>query len=418
MKVLWVVNLVLPKVAHLVDEDKIPFGGWVSNMLDQLSEVEGIEISVVMRCQTSSVINVSIDDVNYYLIPKKSNDSFDVEQVDCEYVLKEVNPDIVHVEGSESAQGLRFLKAWKGLNVVSMQGILNGYKQYEVPNLLSYSSNFPSLIRDSIDYLALWVNYKLNFTKRVDLEKQTISAAKNILGRTHWDKFHSYNINKDAPYFECARVLRKGFYENLWNIENIKRHRIFIGNSAQGRKGPHIVFRAIKNLITEYPNVELVIAGVDPFQNTKNNRVGYRSFLKRQIEKLNLRQSISFTGVLQEEEMIKVMCSCHVFVMASLIENSPNTLGESMILGIPSITSYNGGVSDMALDGHSALFYRAEDPVLLAGRIKEIFDNDKLALKLSLNARKQALETHDPIKNRDKLLNAYKNIINGVTYTC
>ena len=101
-----------------------------------------------------------------------------------------------------------------------------------------------------------------------------------------------------------------------------------------------------------------------------------------------------------------------MYVLTSLIENSPNTLGEAMILGMPCVSAYTGGASEMAIDEKECLFYRANDPKLLAWQVKRIFDDDGLAQKLGDSARKHALTTHDPEKNRDALLAAYEDILN------
>jgi glycosyltransferase involved in cell wall biosynthesis len=413
MKILWVVNLVLPKVAYLIGEKELPFGGWVTNMIEQLSKDPSLEIGVVLRAPIKDAISKKIDNVTYYLIPQNMKDKFDVYQEDCDNTLNQFQPSILHVEGTESAHAKRFLNTWDGQNIVSMQGILQGYEQYEygglsLSNILN-SSSFSSIFI----MFVMMLNKRVNFNSRLPIEIETIKSANNILGRTHWDRAHSYFINPNAPYFSCNRILRKAFYQNSWNIKQIKRHRVFIGNSAQARKGAHFVFKAVAILKNQFPDIEIVVVGEKPFPKNKldwKSYVGYRSYLRKQINALGLTDNVNFLGVQPEDEMIKNLCSSHVFIMGSIIENSPNTLGEAMMLGVPSISSYMGGVSDMAQDGKEALFYRDNDPVLLAMRIKTIFESDELALSLSENAKIRASLTHDPKKNFNDLLAAYQTI--------
>ena len=111
------------------------------------------------------------------------------------------------------------------------------------------------------------------------------------------------------------------------------------------------------------------------------------------------------------EKMIERMLTSNIYILPSLIENSPNTLGEAMILGMPCVSAYTGGASEMAIDGSEALFYRANDPNLLAWQIKRIFDDDNLAKRLGKNARKHAQKTHDPVINSNALMSAYKDIL-------
>ena len=81
---------------------------------------------------------------------------------------------------------------------------------------------------------------------------------------------------------------------------------------------------------------------------------------------------------------------------------------------MPCVSAYTGGASEMAVDEKEALFYRANDPKLLAWQIKRLFDSDELALTLGHNAREHALVTHDPDGNCGQLLSAYKDIL-GLT---
>ena len=66
----------------------------------------------------------------------------------------------------------------------------------------------------------------------------------------------------------------------------------------------------------------------------------------------------------------------------------------------------------MAVDGEEALHYRNDDPALLGWKVKCIFDNDELALKLSEQGRKKALRTHDAEVNAAQLVHVYQEILN------
>jgi len=413
MKVLWIVSFPLPVVSHILGIDKIPFGGWVSTMLSQLEPIGDLEISVAMKSPVKELIKERIGDIDYYLVPQSLEDRFDIYQKDCEYVLKDCNPDILQAEGTEGAHTMRFLKTWNGNNLVSMQGILNGYEPYEYGHLPIADMLFSFNLQEALMSLALIANKKLNFKKRVKKEIETISMAKNILGRTTWDRAHSYAINSKAPYFFCPRILREPFYQIKWDINNKNTHTIFIGNSFQPRKGAHIVFRAVAQLKEEFPEIRIVIAGEKPMKNSWKEWkkiIGYPAYLQNLAKKLDIEKHITYTGVLQADGMAEQMSISHVCVLSSIIENSPNTLGEAMIMGVPAISAYAGGVADMAQDGKEAIFYRDDDPQMLAYAIKRVFDSDELALNLSKYSRLKALKTHDPIINRDRMLSIYKSV--------
>ena len=66
-----------------------------------------------------------------------------------------------------------------------------------------------------------------------------------ILGRTTWDRAHSYAINPNAKYYPCSRVLRAPFYKEKWSIEKAERHSIYVGNGYHALKGLHFVVMAL-----------------------------------------------------------------------------------------------------------------------------------------------------------------------------
>ena len=120
-----------------------------------------------------------------------------------------------------------------------------------------------------------------------------------------------------------------------------------------------------------------------------------------------------FTGLLGAADMAQRMLRSHVFLLPSLIENSPNTLGEAMLMGVPSVAAYAGGVSSMARDEEEVLLYRADDPALLAWQVKRLFDDGALCERLSTASRNRANRTHDVNENIAALVAVYEQIGSG-----
>ena len=82
-----------------------------------------------------------------------------------------------------------------------------------------------------------------------------------------------------------------------------------------------------------------------------------------------------------------------------------------MILGVPTISAYAGGAPSMARDEVEVLFYRPDDPAMLALQVRRIFEDPALAARLSQAGRKRAIETHDPERNLSDLIAAYGAIM-------
>ncbi|PCI05314.1 MAG: hypothetical protein COB78_01515 [Hyphomicrobiales bacterium] len=413
-KVLWVVNIVLPAVAEDIGLTGSPFGGWLSLMTQQLAHLPDCEIAVAMRAPVNQFIKIERDGITYYAVPQRTTDQFDVSDADCKRVLQDFQPDILHAEGSEMAYTRRFMSVWQGPRLLSLQGVINGYAPYELGNLPILSMLNPLNPRRLITALALLANKKFRFMPRLKAELETVSLASDIMGRTLWDRAQAAALNPDARYHHCSRILRDIFYRKNWAGADCERHSIFIGNGASARKGAHVAMHAAALLVRHYSDLRIYIAGEDPTKlplRSIKRHIGYPAYLRGLINELGLSDHIIFTGQLDSAEMAARMCRSHVYLLPSLIENSPNTMGEAMLLGVPVVAAYVGGVPSMARDEEEVLLYRADDPAMLAFQVRRLFDDQELTVKLTDAARVRARKTHDPKVNLQALVSAYQHII-------
>ena len=115
--------------------------------------------------------------------------------------------------------------------------------------------------------------------------------------------------------------------------------------------------------------------------------------------------------MLNAEDMKKQFLKSEVFVSPSVIENSPNSVGEAMLLGMPIVSSNVGGVSDMLVHGKEGYLYQADAPYLLAYYIGLLFDNQEKERELGENARIHARKTHNKEENIKKLLEIYAELL-------
>jgi len=53
--------------------------------------------------------------------------------------------------------------------------------------------------------------------------------------------------------------------------------------------------------------------------------------------------------------MVESLKTANVFVLPSILENSPNSLAEAQILGVPCVTTFAGGTIDYVKDGLTGL---------------------------------------------------------------
>ena len=412
MKVLWVTAQVLPLVCEELGLKKNGFGGWVMNMLQQLEKDDQMELAVAMvSAKTKDIMQIKKGKIECFVAPEKDNKNMSIEDRDS--IIESFKPDIIHIEGNEFGIHNVFSLIKDIPVLVSLQGILSGYEQYQYGELPIADYMFSPSKHNVVSSWILYFRKHFLFDKRVSIETDTIKNAQYISGRTFWDRAHSYWINPNAEYFPCNRILRPVFYEKKWSYEECEPLSIFVGNGHSPLKGVHNVIDAVALLKREYPNIRLYVAGDNPIckKGFSVKRFGYSNLLRKKIKENDIEQNVIFTGLLSGEKMVERMLKCNVYVLPSLIENSPNTLGEAMIVGMPCVSAYTGGASEMAIDEKECLFYRANDPKLLAWQLKRVFSNRQFAEELGGEARKHANITHDPIHNRDALIFAYNKML-------
>lgn len=109
--------------------------------------------------------------------------------------------------------------------------------------------------------------------------------------------------------------------------------------------------------------------------------------------------------------MVQQYLKSHIFVCPSIIENSPNSLGEAQILGVPCIASYVGGIPNMIEHKISGLLYQSNEHEVLAQYICQLFNDKHFCNFISKNEIRVALKRHDKIANAQMTLNIYNKII-------
>ena len=108
--------------------------------------------------------------------------------------------------------------------------------------------------------------------------------------------------------------------------------------------------------------------------------------------------------------MKQAFLDANVFALTSTMENSPNSLGEAMVLGVPSVAADVGGVRNLMCHGEEGLVYTSGDVTALTEDILQLFALEERAAELGEKARTHAQKTHDPEKNLQDLMDIYHAI--------
>lgn len=417
MKVLWITNIIFPEALTLLSENGSlkSSGGWMLGAADKLVRQTDVKLYVAsVSEQVKGLTCLKGECITYYILPKgKGNES---ENHEYEPLWREVRdaikPDVVHLHGTEFSHGLAYLEACGSDNVcVSIQGLVSAYYYYYYYGLtrkeILLAMTPLSLIRGGI------LNGYKGFKRRGEIEKKIIRKVHHIIGRTSWDKQRTWAINPGAQYHYGGETLRSDFYTgSTWKYKNCTPHTIFLSQAFYPIKGLHMVLRAMPFVLRHFPDTKIRIAGAD-IARTKGGKEllklsNYGMIIRKMIKKYHLEECITFTGALDGDGMREEYMRSNVFVCPSSIENSPNSLGEAQLLGVPVIASYVGGIPDM-MKGDEEHLYRFEEVEMLAYKLCKLFEKQG-----ELNTepmRQAALFRHDPDKNVRDLINTYNQIV-------
>ncbi len=415
MNVLWITNILFPEVLERVssEHELKSSGGWMVGAAHAL--VDSPDVKLFVASVSNLVTRLTIfqgEKIAYYVLPYgkgnlKENPEYKKYWTQ---INSEVHPDVVHIYGTEFSHGLSYMQLFGVQNVViSIQGLLSIISKYYCAGITNReilnNMTFRDLVRGTI------LRDKKNFLKRSKYEIRMLEIAKHVIGRTSWDRANVLELNPKLTYHFCNETLRQDFYtDQIWKYERCTKHTIFISQMAYPLKGFHQLLKAMPIILKEFPDTVIRVAGYNPIKYSslrdKLRLSGYGRYLRSLIRRYNLSNHVCILGSLSSADIKQELLKANVFVCPSSIENSPNSLAEAQILGVPCVASYVGGIPDM-MHGNEENMYRFEETAMLADKVCKVFSNgDK-----QKDMRSFALERHDCEQNCAVLLNIYKNII-------
>lgn len=417
MKVLLLCNTIIPELAEEHGLRVPKPESWIKGIYEDMKHSPDLEVMYLFQYGD----NVTFTENNFTFRNYTQKYSGRVSPGEAEYfaeMIKSFRPDVVHVFGTEYSHSYAMACACEGLGctdklIVNIQGLVSFYYHHYyayLPTEILRRKTFRDLLRHGGIF-----NGREDFRKQGMLETATIRKVRNIIGRTDWDESCVKTINPDARYFFCNETLRKSFYDSpKWSPDNCERYSIFVSQSGYPVKGFHLLLEAMPEIIRQYPNVHVYTTGDSPVPDTFMKwlkRTSYRKYTAQLIRKYKLEDYITFTGYLNETEMCRRFLNSHVFISPSSIENSPNSLGEAMILGVPCVSSDVGGVKNMLTHGLEGFTYPADEFYMIPYYVSKIFSDDAFALELSRNAITHAEHTHNRKINYDRLMDIYRAVM-------
>ncbi|WP_036226252.1 glycosyltransferase family 4 protein [Mesoaciditoga lauensis] len=319
------------------------------------------------------IINTHIDDKSINPITDRSSIS------ELANIFKKLKPDIVHTHTSKGGYIGRIAAKRAGVPHVIHQvhGFhftqLNGIKKKIYEHAEKYLSKYAEVILfQNMNEFKLAQN--MGFGSRTKL-----LYVGNGIPMEEFEGAQVKSAPKRGEKFKIVCVAR---------LEPVKNHEM--------------LFKAAQILKKENLNFEILLVGDG---NLKNEYI-------EMCKKMGIKENIKFVGNVDREEVRNILTSSHISVLTSLKEGKPRSLMESQIVGLPVVATNVVGTDEIILNGENGFLVEVDDAKSLADKIKLLYEDENLWMKMSQSAKRIAKKNFDENVIVERLKKLYISLIN------
>lgn len=407
MKVLWFEVTTPSKF----ENSGVVYAGWQDSLENIVRNRPEIELTISFVSKSDQTNPKTVDGIQYipmclnFSLWEKFQNYYTWEtyakkvEREMQNVVKSVNPDIIHVFGTEWLFGLIAKFTNKPVVIHLMGAIVPYVNAYYPPNISHRDVLLP---KKPLNFLRRYfAKKKLESWKNCEL--MVWDNVYNYMGRTNWDRAVSSVMHPGRNYYIVQEALRPIFIEtnHKWKYKKSDKLYLISTGCSSFWKGPDMLLKTAYLLTKQKVNFEWIVVGhmPDNIKNTVEKKLGYK------FEDNHIR----FVGYKPAEELIKLLIETTIYVHTAYIENSPNSICEAQILGVPIVSTNVGGIPSL-IGGYGELV-PANDPWQMSNTIIELSqDKDKMQF-YSENGRIVAIKRHDNNSICHDLLYSYKSII-------
>lgn len=434
-KVLWICNIMLPVIGQKLNLAYSNREGWLSGIFERVRRREApftlgicfpLEKNQIAELEKAGKLRqgkLAVDGIACYAF----GEDLSVPEIydgrlenSFEGIFADFVPDLIHIFGTEFPHALAAVRAFgrPERTLTGIQGLCGEIAKVYMaglPEKVCRQVTFRDLVRrDSIR------QQQEKFIRRGEREAEVIRRSGHITGRTGFDREGTAKINPKAVYHPMNETMRGEFYTGEWKLEECEEHSIFLGQGDYPLKGMHFVLMSMGLLLPDYPDMKLYVAGNSVIScgtlKEKLKLPAYGRYLLGLMDRYGLRDKVIMKGKMDAEQMKRQFLQSSIYVCPSVLENSPNTVGEAQLLGVPVAASRMGGIPDLITDGEDGLLFPVGDERAMAEAFRKLWDRKRdegglcLAERISAKERVRGRTTHDGEKNYARLLEIYTEI--------
>lgn len=371
-------------------------GGWIASLEQIVRKETSVRLGVAFYFNHEQLKHEK-DGVTYYCISDGKEDKL----LRYQQIIDDFKPDLMQIFGSENDFGVICGQTSVPV-VIHMQGCLPPYHNALFPIGMN---KFDFLFGRGLSLHRRYVGLRSEqaFHRNAEREIQTIKACKYFMGRTDWDKALVSLFNPDARYFHCEEALRDSFLQSGKHWHYADTGKIIISSTISNPwyKGVDLILKTAK-LLTRFTGVDFEwnVFGVSDIRFYE-----YKYGIKAKDVNVKIRGSVS------KDVLVDELCSSSVYVHPSYIDNSPNSVCEAQLIGVPVLATHVGGIPSLLNDGKAGILFPANDPYMLAHLITQVAGDKTKSEELSKAEIAFASARHNPGNIRKTLMDIYRQIL-------
>jgi len=349
---------------------------WLVDLPQAFSKIQGLEMHwITLSDQVEKEMTFSHDGALFHVLPTtkqgRASSFFVQDRRRIQAYLQEVRPDAVHGWGTEDVYALAAVTS-RYPHLISMQGILS------------------ALILKS------WMHPREYF--QALLEIWCLRKAQLVTTESNWGAAIVRRRRGSQPIEIVEYGVRNSFFSVKWNPEKEKPYAIFIG-SIVARKGIEDLVEAFRNLKKQ--GYRLKVIG--------RAKTKYLSILQKRAE-----GTVDWLGEQPAEFVQREMSRAWCLVLPTRADTSPNVVKEARVIGLPVITTRNGGQASYVRDGEDGYFVECGDIKGLVQKLRIVLGSLATTEKLGKVGQKRYRELFKADQTADRFQSLYRKVLSDI----
>ncbi|MFD2569130.1 glycosyltransferase family 4 protein [Spirosoma soli] len=217
-------------------------------------------------------------------------------------------------------------------------------------------------------------------------EKRYMPSVKHFICRTHWDKAIVRQMHPNAIVHHNWELIRPEFYREIEPSTGTERNAVLFVGGVNYIKGIREALQTIDTLRKTRPIRFIVTGG------------GNKEELLKMVTTLGLKnikpEDIEHRGMLSAAQLWATYHEAFCLLHPSYIDNSPNSVCEAQLAGLPVVASDVGGVASLVENYKTGLLTTLNVPEIVKA-VEVLWENVLLRETLAQQAREVSLERFD-----------------------